>query len=52
VNRVTGTSGLPLVADSVIEDILARDAFGLLGISRSARPGSPQVRPPEEGRGT
>jgi len=32
VNRVTGTSGLPRVADAVIEDILARDAFGLLGI--------------------
>ena len=32
VNRVAGDSGLPRVSEEVIEAILARDAFGLLGI--------------------
>jgi uncharacterized protein len=31
-NHIIGDSGLPRVSDSVVEDILARDAFGLLGI--------------------
>jgi predicted TIM-barrel fold metal-dependent hydrolase len=32
VNDVVGSSGLPRVADRVIEEILARDTFGLLGL--------------------
>lgn len=31
-NHIIGDSGLPRVSDAVVEDILARDAFGLLGI--------------------
>jgi uncharacterized protein len=31
-NHIIGDSGLPRVTDGVVEDILARDAFGLLGI--------------------
>lgn len=32
VNHITGNSGLPRVSSEVIEEILARDALGLLGI--------------------
>jgi predicted TIM-barrel fold metal-dependent hydrolase len=32
VNRVTGNSGLPQVSAEVVEQILARDALGLLGV--------------------
>jgi uncharacterized protein len=34
VNHIIGSSGLPLVSAEVVEQILNRDAFGLLGISR------------------
>jgi uncharacterized protein len=33
VNHIIGTSGLPRVSEQVIEEILGRDALGLLGIS-------------------
>jgi uncharacterized protein len=32
VNRIIGSSGLPRISDMVIDDILHRDAFNLLGI--------------------
>ena len=32
VNHIIGQSGLPRVSAEAIEDILARDAFALLGI--------------------
>jgi len=34
VNDIAGQSGLPRVSSQVIEEILARDAFALLGIAR------------------
>ena len=33
INHITGNSGLPVVSQSVIQDILERDSFSLLGVT-------------------